>query len=408
MRGSTARTMTDRAGKRIRRVLMIVENLPLPFDRRVWQEAGTLRDAGYDVSIICPKGKGYEQSHEVLDDIAIYRHPLPLEADGALGYLVEYSTALFWEFFLAWRVLLFGRGFDVIHACNPPDNIFLIGGFFRLLGKRFLFDHHDINPELYEAKFGRRDFFYKIMLLWERWTFKTAHVSIATNESYKQIAVERGGMDADKVHVVRSGPELDRLKRIDPVPKWRNGRKHLVGYVGVMGKQEGLDYLLDAAKLIVTEHGRDDIQFGLVGGGSELEILQQQAIDMGLGDYVTFTGRAPDQVLLEVLNTADVCVNPDEHNPMNDKSTMNKIMEYMALAKPIVQFDMTEGRFSAREASLYAKPNDARDLADKILELIDDPQRCQTMGEFGRARVENELEWRFEAPKLLAAYEALE
>lgn len=408
MRGSTARTMTDRAGKRIRRVLMIVENLPLPFDRRVWQEAGTLRDAGYDVSIICPKGKGYEQSHEVLDDIAIYRHPLPLEADGALGYLVEYSTALFWEFFLAWRVLLFGRGFDVIHACNPPDNIFVIGGFFRLLGKRFLFDHHDINPELYEAKFGRRDFFYKIMLLWERWTFKTAHVSIATNESYKQIAVERGGMDADKVHVVRSGPKLDRLKRIDPVPKWRNGRKHLVGYVGVMGKQEGLDYLLDAAKLIVTEHGRDDIQFGLVGGGSELEILQQQAIDMGLGDYVTFTGRAPDQVLLEVLNTADVCVNPDEHNPMNDKSTMNKIMEYMALAKPIVQFDMTEGRFSAREASLYAKPNDARDLADKILELIDDPQRCKTMGEFGRTRVENELEWRFEAPKLLAAYEALE
>ncbi|MBR9814525.1 glycosyltransferase family 4 protein [bacterium] len=400
--------MTDRAGKRIRRVLMIVENLPLPFDRRVWQEAGTLRDAGYDVSIICPKGKGYEQSHEVLDDIAIYRHPLPLEADGALGYLVEYSTALFWEFFLAWRVLLFGRGFDVIHACNPPDNIFVIGGFFRLLGKRFLFDHHDINPELYEAKFGRRDFFYKIMLLWERWTFKTAHVSIATNESYKQIAVERGGMDADKVHVVRSGPKLDRLKRIDPVPKWRNGRKHLVGYVGVMGKQEGLDYLLDAAKLIVTEHGRDDIQFGLVGGGSELEILQQQAIDMGLGDYVTFTGRAPDQVLLEVLNTADVCVNPDEHNPMNDKSTMNKIMEYMALAKPIVQFDMTEGRFSAREASLYAKPNDARDLADKILELIDDPQRCKTMGEFGRTRVENELEWRFEAPKLLAAYEALE
>ena len=344
----------------------------------------------------------------MLDDIAIYRHPLPLEADGALGYLLEYSAALFWEFVLAWRVLLFGRGFDVIHACNPPDNIFLIGGFFRLLGKRFLFDHHDINPELYEAKFGRRDVFYKIMLLWERWTFKTAHVSIATNESYKQIAIERGGMDPEDVYVVRSGPKLDRLKRIDPVPKWRNGRQHLVGYVGVMGKQEGIDYLLEAARLIVTEHGRSDIQFGLVGGGSELELLKQQAIDMGLGDFVTFTGRAPDQVLLEVLNTATVCVNPDEHNPMNDKSTMNKIMEYMALGKPIVQFDMTEGRFSAREASLYAKPNDARDLADKILELIDDPDRCRTMGEFGRHRVENELEWRYEAPKLLAAYEALE
>lgn len=397
-----------RAGKRIRRVLIIVENLPLPFDRRVWQEAGTLRDAGYDVSIICPRGKGFEQGHEVLDDIAIYRHPLPLEADGALGYLLEYSAALFWEFVLAWRVLLFGRGFDVIHACNPPDNIFLIGGFFRLLGKRFVFDHHDINPELYEAKFGRRDVFYRLMLAWERWTFKTAHVSIATNESYKRIAIERGGMDPDKVFVVRSGPKLERLRRMDPVPRWRNGRKHLVGYVGVMGKQEGIDYLLDAARIIVHEHGRDDIQFGLVGGGSELESLKQQAVDMGLADHVTFTGRAPDQVLLEVLNTADVCVNPDEHNPMNDKSTMNKIMEYMALGKPIVQFDMTEGRFSAQDASLYAKPNDARDLAARILELIDDPERRRVMGEFGRNRVENELEWRYEAPKLLAAYEALE
>lgn len=397
-----------RAGKRIRRVLIIVENLPLPFDRRVWQEAGTLRDAGYDVSIICPRGKGFEQGHEVLDDIAIYRHPLPLEADGALGYLLEYSAALFWEFVLAWRVLLFGRGFDVIHACNPPDNIFVIGGFFRLLGKRFLFDHHDINPELYEAKFGRRDVFYRLMLAWERWTFKTAHVSIATNESYKRIAIERGGMDPDKVFVVRSGPKLERLRRMDPVPRWRNGRKHLVGYVGVMGKQEGIDYLLDAARIIVHEHGRDDIQFGLVGGGSELESLKQQAVDMGLADHVTFTGRAPDQVLLEVLNTADVCVNPDEHNPMNDKSTMNKIMEYMALGKPIVQFDMTEGRFSAQDASLYAKPNDARDLAARILELIDDPERRRVMGEFGRNRVENELEWRYEAPKLLAAYEALE
>lgn len=403
--------MTASAGNAVkaakpRRVLIIVENLPSPFDRRVWQEATTLHGAGYEVSIICPTGKGYESKYEVIDGIHIYRHGLPLEAEGALGYLLEYSTALFWEFTLAWKVLL-TRGFDAIHACNPPDNIFLVGGFFKLLGKKFLFDHHDINPELYEAKFGRRDFFYKIMLLWERWTFKTASVSIATNESYKKIAIERGGMAPDKVFVVRSGPKLDRLKIVPPVEALKQGRKYLVGYVGVMGKQEGIDYLLRAAKHIIFDMGRSDVHFGLVGGGTSLDEMQAYAQELGIADYVTFTGRVPDQELLEMLNTADVCVNPDVANEMNDKSTMNKIMEYMALGKPIVQFDLTEGRFSAQQASLYAKHNDAVDMAQKIVELLDNPARREQMGKFGRHRVENELEWRYEAPKLLAAYDAL-
>ena len=214
------------AGRK-RRVLIIIENLPAPFDRRVWQEATTLRDSGYSVSIACPSAKGYEKKYEVIDDIPIYRYKLPTEGSGAFGYLVEYSSALFWQFVICWRVL-FGPGFDVIHACNPPDNIFLIGGFFKLFfGKKFLFDHHDINPELYEAKFGRRDIFYKVMLCWERWTFKTADVSIATNESYKKIAIERGGMDPTRVFVVRSGPKLDRLKIIPPVPALKKGCKFL-------------------------------------------------------------------------------------------------------------------------------------------------------------------------------------
>jgi len=392
------------AGKRI---LFIVENLPSPFDRRVWQEATTLHQNGYQVAIICPTGKGYEEKYECLDGIHIYRHPLPPEAEGALGYALEYSVALYWEFYLSFKVL-FSHGFDAIHACNPPDLIFLVGGFFKFFfHKKFLFDHHDINPELYEAKFGRRDFFYRLMLLCERLTFKTADRSIATNESYKQIAIERGGMHPDKVTVVRSGPKLDRLKIIEPVLALKKGRKHLVGYVGVMGKQEGIDYLLRALQYIVEHKNRTDVHFGLVGGGTELTSLQAYAKALGIEDYVTFTGRVSDQQMLEMLNTADVCVNPDVANEMNDKSTMNKIMEYMALAKPIVQFDLSEGRFSAQEASLYARRNDTKDLAEKILLLLDDQVKRKAMGDFGRNRIITELEWKYEEPKLLEAYRLL-
>ena len=388
------------------RILIIVENLPSPFDRRVWQEATTLKQAGYEVSIICPTGKGYEKKYEVIDGIYIYRHNLPLEAEGAVGYAIEYITALFWQFVLAWRVLL-THGFDAIHACNPPDNIFLIGGFFKMFGKKFLFDHHDINPELYEAKFGRRDFFYKVMLAWERWTFKIANVTIATNESYKRIAIERGGMPPDRVFVVRSGPKLDRLKIIPPVASLKKGRRYLVGYVGVMGKQEGIDYLLRAARHLVHEMKRTDVHFGLVGGGTSLEEMKDYARELGIADYVTFTDRVPDQEMLEMLNTADVCVNPDVANEMNDKSTMNKIMEYMALGKPIVQFDLTEGRFSAQQASFYAKKNDVVDMAEKIAQLLDNAALREEMGQFGRNRVIRELEWEHEAPKLLEAYKVL-
>ena len=294
-----------------RKILIIVENLTVPLDRRVWTEARALRDAGYTVSIICPKMGLYTQPYEMLEGIHIFRHPMPFEADGALGYALEYSWALAWEFALCWKVL-FKVGFDSIQACNPPDTIFLLGGFFKyLMGKPFIFDHHDINPELYEAKFGRRDFFYRLMVLFEKLTFKTATVSIATNESYKRIAIERGGMNPSRVFVVRSGPKLDRLKTVPPVAALKCGRKYMVGYVGVMGKQEGIDYLLRAAAHIVHKLGRTDVHFGLVGGGTSLEEMQAYAGELGIADYVTFTGRVPDQQLLDMLNTADVCVNPD-------------------------------------------------------------------------------------------------
>jgi glycosyltransferase involved in cell wall biosynthesis len=388
-----------------RRVLILVENLPSPFDRRVWQEATTLRDAGYAVSIICPTGRGYEKKFEAIEGIDIWRYDLPTEAQGALGYAIEYFAALSWTLVLSLRIF-FAKGFDVIHACNPPDLFFLIGNFYKLFGKKFVFDHHDANPELYEAKFGRRDFFYRAMRLLERLTFRFADVSIATNNSYRRIAIERGGMPPEKVFVVRSGPSLERLRIIPAQPELKKGRKYLVGYVGVMGKQEGIDLLLQAVQHLVRQ-GRNDIHFGLVGGGTSLEEMRALAVSLGIQEYVTFTGRVPDAELLAMLNTADVCVNPDVANEMNDISTMNKIMEYMALGKPIVQFDLTEGRFSAQEASLYARKNDALDFAAKIVELLEDPAKRAAMGAFGRKRVREELEWRYEAPKLLAAYDAL-
>ena len=388
----------------MRRVLIIVENLPCPFDRRVWLEATTLRSAGYAVSIICPKGAGYNAAYEHLEGIDIYRHPLPFEATGALGYVLEYGAALFWELLLATRVA-FTKGFDVIHACNPPDLIFLVSWPFKLFGKKFIFDHHDINPELYEAKFARRDFLYRLICKFERWTFRAADVSIATNESYKQIAIERGGMAPERVFVVRSGPAIEKMKILSPVEKWRFGKRFLVAYVGVMGNQEGIDLLLEAAHHIVFSKQRDDIHFTLVGSGTELDKLEAMKHRLGLDAAVTFTGRVSDQVLLEVLNTADVCVNPDVVNEMNDKSTMNKIMEYMAVGKPIVQFVSTEGRVSAGEASLYARANDPVDLAVRILELLDDPERRELMGRLGRSRVETKLSWQHQIPQLLEAYE---
>jgi glycosyltransferase involved in cell wall biosynthesis len=389
-----------------RRVLFLVENLPSPFDRRVWQEASALRDAGYAVSIICPTGRGYEKKFEVIDGIYIWRYALPMEGQGPLGYAIEYGLALFWSFFLSLKIF-FGRGFDVVHACNPPDLLFLVAGFFKLLGKKFVFDHHDANPELYEAKFGRRDLFWKLMLWLEKLTFRFADVSIATNESYRRIAIERGGLPPERVFVVRSGPSLERMKQVPPVEALKRGRRYLVAYVGVMGRQEGIDYLLRAIAHIVHHLGRHDVHFGLVGGGTSLQEIQGLARGLGVAQYVTFTGRVPDAELLAMLNTADVCVNPDVANAMNDISTMNKVMEYMALGKPIVQFDLAEGRFSAQEASLYAGKNDPIDLAAKILELLESTEKRQAMGAFGRRRVQDELEWRYEAPKLLAAYASL-
>lgn len=396
-------TQRDTASK-LRHVLMIVENLPVPFDRRVWQEACALRGAGYRVSVICPQADGYIEAQTEIDGIAIHRHPLPLEAESALGYPFEYATALFWQLRLARRIHR-RVPVDVIHAANPPDTTFIVAMLARLFGVRFVFDHHDLCPELFEAKFGRRGAVYWLLRGLERATFATASVSIATNDSFKRIACHRGGMAAEDVFVVRSGPNLQRMYSVAPDPTLKRGREHLVGYVGVMGEQEGLNDLLVVIADLVHRRARHDIQFCLVGFGPSLAGLKREAEALGIAEYVDFPGRLAGEDLLCVLSTADVCVSPDPKNAMNDQSTMNKILEYMALGKPLVQYDLVEGRVSAGEAALYARPGDPEHFADQLLALIDDAPRRAAMGAAGRARVEDMLAWPHEVPALLAAYE---
>jgi glycosyltransferase involved in cell wall biosynthesis len=385
-------------------VLIIVENLPVPFDRRVWQEARALRAAGYRVSIICPKGKGFEQKRETRDGIAIYRHRL-WEASGPLGYGLEYAWALAAEFWLALKIYARTR-FRILHACNPPDTIFLIGLFFKIFGVRFLFDHHDLNPELYEAKFGkRRGLLYRLVCLAERLTFRTANVSIAANTSYRDVALTRGGMRPERVFIVRSCPDLENVQRGPARLELKQGKPFLVVYLGVMGPQEGLDLLLESVEFIVKHQARDDALFVFIGAGTELPRIKARAAEKGLEAAVKFTGRIPDEELAAYLSTADVCVAPDPKNPMNDKSTMNKILEYMAHGRPVVLYDLTEGRRSAGDGALYARPNDPIDFAQRILQLLDSESLRRQLGERGRQRIEEELNWEIEKKALLAAYE---
>lgn len=387
-----------------KKILIIVENLPVPFDGRVSKEASSLHQAGYEVTVLCPKGKGYEKGYELLDGVHVYRHPMPREGNSPAGYLWEYGSALVWEFIFTWWIF-FRRGFQVIQGCNPPDNIFLVAWPFKLFGVKYIFDHHDANPELYLSKYDKKGFFYKAQVWLEKMTFRVADVSMATNESYKALAVARGGMAPEDVFVVRNGPDLDTFKLVAAKPELKYGKPYLVGYVGTMSIQEGLDILLDVADHM-KKMGRRDVHFTCVGGGPGLAGLRQMVIDKQLEDTVNFTGRVPDAQLLDVLSTADVCVNPDKPCEMNDISTMIKIMEYMALGKPIVQFDLKEGRFSAGDAALYSNNHDlVSDFAAKILWLLEHPDERQKMGAFGRNRVETALAWEYSVKNLLAAYE---
>jgi glycosyltransferase involved in cell wall biosynthesis len=385
------------------KALILVENLSVPFDRRVWQECTALRDTGWEVSVICPQGTGRDTEPFVeLDGVKIHRYPLKAATGGPLGYLKEYGSALRHTARLARQV----GPVDVVHACNPPDLFFLLARRFKRHGARFVFDQHDLVPELYLSRFNRgKDFLYRVVCWLERRTYRAADIVIATNESYREAALTRGGKRPEDVFVVRSAPKVERFHLVAPEPELKKGQPYLLCYLGVMGPQDGVDYALRSlAKL--RDLGRTDWHAAFVGAGDTFEAMKALSVSLGLADRVDFTGRISDEDLLRYLSTADVCLSPDPLNPLNDVSTMNKIMEYMAMSRPIVSFDLREARVSAGDAALYAPANDEAAFAKLIEALLDSPEDRARMGEIGRRRVAGPLSWDHSRASLLAAYAA--
>jgi glycosyltransferase involved in cell wall biosynthesis len=390
-------------------VLHLSENLTLPFDRRVWMELSALRAGGWEVSAICPMGAPWTAPHEVIDGIHIWRYPAPPPARGFFSYVWEFLYCFLQTARLSF-VVHARRGFDVIHSANPPDTFWALAALYKLFGKKYVFDHHDLCPELYVSRFGPEragTLPHRLLHLLERAQFLTADVVISTNESYRQVALTRGRVPAERVFVVRSGPSRNRFATLRPVDAaLRRGRRQLVVYLGVMAPQDGVDHLLRAAR-ILGDRGRHDVAYTLIGAGDSYEELQALARDLGLSEVVEFTGRIPDEEVERILATADVCVCPDPKNPLNDVSTMNKVLEYMACGRPIVAYDLREHRYSAGEGALYAEPNSESGLADRIAELLDDPERRERMGAYNRRRFLEAMAWEYSAGELLRAYQTL-
>jgi glycosyltransferase involved in cell wall biosynthesis len=383
---------------------MLVENGSAPSDRRVRQEARTLRDAGYDVVVVSPCGERVDRERfEEWEGIEIHRFPLRNSGGGAAGYLREYGSAL-WSFARIIAQLGSRRRFAVIHACNPPDLLFMVAWPLKLFGLRFVFDHHDLAPELYESRFGRRGAFYRALRMCERLSFVAADVVVTTNESYRQIAVGRGRKRPEDVFVVRNGPDPEQFRPGEPDERLKRGRAHLIAYLGLMGPQDGLDSAIRA--LAHLHRRRDDWHAIFMGDGETLEETRRLADRVGLGDSVEFLGRVADDRILPVLSTADVCIAPESSSPLNDRSTMIKVLEYMAMARPVVAFDLTETMVSAGDSALYAPSGDESAFAERISELLDQPALRQRLGERGRERVVSELGWHRSRDALLRAYAA--
>ncbi len=390
------------------KILMLVENLPVPVDPRVWKEAKTLYEAGFQVCVICPKGATRQQEPYIcIDGIHIYRYQLPTTANSGGAYLKEYCTALFMSFWLSVKIL-FRHGFDVIHAANPPDIFFLLGWCYRLLGKKYIFDQHDLAPEMFQVKFkGRMRLLHRLLLICEWCSYSVAHMVIVTNLSQKWNATDRGGCSPYKVMVVRNGPDLTHLQPVAPEPALKRGRKYLLAYLGVMGVQDGVENALYALQRLVYQRRRHDVSLVLMGHGDHLPTLQALAHELRLDDYVNFTGWVESKEMARYLSAADIGLCPDLQNGLNEYCTMLKTMEYMAMDKPVVAFDLTETHFSAQEAALYAMPNSIEEFTEKIEILLDNEQLRMRLGAYGRSRIETALSWELSKEHLLNAYRIL-
>jgi glycosyltransferase involved in cell wall biosynthesis len=388
-----------------RRALILVEDLPVPFDRRVWSEATTLRREGWRVTVVCPMGEDARAWHERRDGIEIFRYPLPTTAAGLLNHVAEYAVAMPASLILsllAWR----GRRFDVVHACNPPDFFFPIGRLFRALGSAFVFDQHDLAPEVYVAQGGRKGGLVHRFLLWcERQMYRGADGVIATNETYRRFAIQRGGVEPDRVTVVRSSPDRSRIFPVDAEPALKGGRRFLVSYLGTMGPQDGVDLFIETARQVL-ERMPGDVRFVAMGGGNQLETLRRVAERLALADDIEFTGRIPDEQVRQILATSDVAISPDPANDFNEFCTMNKTLEYMAMGVPVVAFDLEETRVSAADAAVYAPPNDPAAMAGLVVQLLQDPEARGRMSAIGQERMGGPLSWNVSAGNLLMAYDS--
>jgi glycosyltransferase involved in cell wall biosynthesis len=384
-------------------VLLLVENNAYPFDVRVRREALALRGAGLRVFVICPRGKDQAWTESV-DGIRVFRFPAPPGGNGLISYLFEFGYATFAMLVLTCWVAV-RHGFDVVHAANPPDTLFVIGAVFKLFGKRFVYDHHDLAPETYLSRFKRpaENVVSRVLRILERASFATADVVIGTNESYKELAIQRGRKRAEHVFVVRNGPPLS-FQPVAPDLALAARARYLIGYVGTMGPQDGVDYWLRAIQKMVVVLGRRDFLAVIIGDGDAAPSLRELARELDIEPFVWFTGRISDNDLKTYLSTVHVCVHPDPLNPLNDRSTMNKMMEYMAFGKPTVAFDLREARYSALGAALYARPNDELDFAHKVCRLLDDEAERERMGKLGRERVAKHLAWEYSVPELLRVY----
>jgi len=391
----------------VKRILIIVQNLPVPFDRRVWLECQALVAAGYDVSVVCPKGKN-DPSYQVVDTVRLYKYRPYAPGGSKISFVAEYVYSFLGT---AWKTILARRRgrFAVLQACNPPDIFWPIAMALRLVDRtKFVFDHHDLSPELFQSRFPDGPKLpYRGLLALERRTHRTADHVISTNDSYRDVAIRRSGKAPADVTVVRTGPDAEKLRRGPQHAELRRGRRFLAAYIGVMGPQDGVDIVVRAANIVVHDMGRDDIAFTVIGSGDCFDELVALRDELGLAGHVEFTGRAPDELVQKILSTADVGLSPDPKNPLNDVSTMNKTMEYMAFELPVVAFDLRETRVSAAAAAVYVQPNDVREYAKAIVDLMDDESTRSQLGKVGRARVEDELAWVYQQRAYVDVYERL-